>query len=253
MPKQLETFEMLRVTRNKIHLSDYNPRRISDSAKKKLKQGIKKHGFVQPIIVNRRTMRVVGGHQRLAAADEIMKSDDYEVNCAMIDVDEKEEVALNVFLNNPAAQGEWDTFALQDIAGMFPDIDFEKDFGFDQSEIELILGDTLKAIETREAAYIDPMKEAKKEAGKAEPQQEMNAEGYRQMKAEQREKEKERQADRHELSDHDYTLTVVFPNNQEKRDFMRKIRKEPKEQYVKSTVLLDIYNHVYDISVFGGT
>jgi hypothetical protein len=103
-----------------------------------------------------------------------------------------------------------------------------------------------------EAVYIDPVKEAKKEAGKSKPQQEMKPEDFRRMKAEQREKEKERQADRHELSDLDYTLTVVFPNNHEKRDFMRKIRKDPKEKYVKSTVLLDLYNRVYDISVFGG-
>jgi hypothetical protein len=75
-----------------------------------------------------------------------MKTDGYEINCAVIGVDEKEEVSINVFLNNPAAQGEWDTFALRDIAGMFPDIDFEKDLGFDQSEIELILGIRLKKL-----------------------------------------------------------------------------------------------------------
>jgi ParB-like chromosome segregation protein Spo0J len=59
MPKPLETYQMLTVKRNEIHLSDYNPRRISEGAKKKLKRNIKAHGFVQPIIINSRTMRVV--------------------------------------------------------------------------------------------------------------------------------------------------------------------------------------------------
>ena len=43
----------------------YNPRTISDEAMKGLSASIERFGLVQPIVWNRRTERVVGGHQRL--------------------------------------------------------------------------------------------------------------------------------------------------------------------------------------------
>jgi hypothetical protein len=254
-----EAFTIETVNRKDIDGAEYNPRKISESARKKLKKSLKEHGMVMPIVVNRRSMTIVSGHQRVFLLDDILRSDDYPMQVAMIDVDEKEEAVLNVSLNNQSLMGEWDVFALQDIKEMFPDIDYQ-DMGFDLSDIE-VMGlekeqeEALRGLENQ-AVYIDPMQEAKR-AAKQQPMEEegpqpLGAEDFRRMKAEQREKEKERTADKHELSDLDYVLQVVFPNNHEKRDFMRKIRKDPKEKYVKSTVLLDIYNHVYDISVFGG-
>jgi hypothetical protein len=72
------------------------------------------------------------------------------------------------------------------------------------------------------------------------------------MKKNQREKAKARDEDNpqdvHELSNLDYTLTVVFPNNREKADFMRKIRKDPKEKFIKSTIFYDISQGVYNLS-----
>jgi hypothetical protein len=105
----------------------------------------------------------------------------------------------------------------------------------------------------------DPVSEAKRAAnregsggenpGAAEP--EFSAGDFREAKKQAREAAKaENEAGMGAVDTADYTLTVVFPNNQEKRDFMRKIRKDPKEKYVKSAILLDLYNRVYDISVF---
>ena len=96
---KLENFTIEKINRNEIHGADYNPRKITESARKKLKQGMKKWGAVQPIIVNKRTMTIVGGHQRIDAMDQILRKNDYELSVAMIDVDEKDEVSLNVFLN----------------------------------------------------------------------------------------------------------------------------------------------------------
>ena len=194
-----------------------------------------------PIVVNRRTMAVVSGHQRLALLDDLIRKDDYPLQAAKIDIDEKEEAVLNVSLNNQSLMGEWDSFALQDIHGIFPDIDYVSDFGFDESEIEIMLGGMLKSEEAI-TTLIDPVKEAKK----------LGKEDFRQMKKEQREKRKqtdmENPQDAHELSGLDYTLTVVFPNNREKAEFMRKIKKDIKEKYIKSTVLYDISKGVYGIS-----
>ena len=237
-----EKFDIELIKRCDIHGADYNPRKISEVAKKKLKKSLKEYGLVQPIVVNRRTMTIVSGHQRVTILDDVIGKDDYPLKVAMIDVDEKQEAILNVQLNNQNLMGEWDTFALQDLHNIFPDIDFEGDFGFDESELDIMLGDIFKDTET-EAPIIDPMKEAKKE---------LNAEDYRQMKKDQRDKKKndlnENPADVHELSDLDYTLTIVFPNNRDKADFMKKIKKDPKEKFLKSNILFDISKGVYNLS-----
>jgi len=236
---KLESFTTETVNRMDIRGADYNPRKISESAKKKLRKKMREWGAVQPIVVNRRTMTIVGGHQRIDAMDSILRKDDYELTVAMIDVDEKQEAAINVFLNNPSAQGEWDTFALQDMKGIFPDLDFETDMGFDESDVRMMFG--RQEEETKLA----------EEQAKAE---EYTADHFRQAKKETRENAKRDngQGDSYNLADSDYVVQIVFPNNHEKREFMRKIRKKPEEKFLKSTVLLDIYNRVYDISVFGG-
>ena len=167
---KLENFEIVKVNRKDIHGADYNPRKISESARKKLRAGIKKYGIVQPVIVNKKTMNIVGGHQRITEMDTIIRKPDYELSITMIDVDEKNEVSINVFLNNQSAMGEWDTFALQDIKGIFPEIDFEIDMGFDVSDINILFGKQekeQKLIEEQTEAQeytADTFREAKKKA-----------------------------------------------------------------------------------------
>jgi ParB-like chromosome segregation protein Spo0J len=234
---KLENFTIETVKRQDIQGADYNPRKITDSARKKLKDGLKKWGMVQPIVVNKRTMTIVGGHQRIEAMDSLMRTSDYELSCAMVDLDEKDEVSLNVFLNNAAAQGEWDILALKDIGDIFPDIDFETDLGFDESDIAVMFGKQEKiqeAIEEQEKAQeftTDTFREAKK-------------------KSRQKAKAENEEGGSYNLADSDYVVQIVFNNNQEKHDFMRKIHKDPKEIYLKSTVLYDIASGKLDISVF---
>jgi hypothetical protein len=239
---EYERFWPERVKRSGIHGAPYNPRKISEAALKKLKQKIKKHGLVNPVTINRRTMNIVGGHQRIKDLDDLIRKPDYELTVAMIDCDEKEEATINVLLNNTSLQGEWDVFALEDLKNIFPDIDYTADFGFDESEIDIMFGDMFSggASGEAEALTADLMKEAKK------------AEDFRAMKKEQREKAKDENAEgkSFNLEDSDYTVTVVFPNNREKADFMRKIRKDAKEKYIKSSVIFDISNGVYNLSIF---
>jgi hypothetical protein len=235
-----EKFTVERVSRANIKGADYNPRKISEEARRKLKKSLKEHGLVMPIVVNRRSMTIVSGHQRVSLLDDIIRKDDYPLTVAFVDVDEKEEAVLNVSLNNQSLMGEWDTFALQDLHDIFPDIDFEADFGFDASEIDIMLGDFAKELE--ETPLIDPVKEAKKA--------ELSAEDFRQMKKDQRDKAKEENGEgrSYQLQDNDYVVQIVFPNNREKTDFMRKIRKDPKEKYIKSSVIFDIAHGAYDLS-----
>jgi len=249
---KLEAFTIEKVSRGDIQGADYNPRKITEAARKKLRAKLKQWGLLQPIIVNKRTMNIVGGHQRIGEMDAIIRKPGYELTVAMVDVDEKQEAAINVFLNNPSAQGEWDITALQGMKDIFPDIDFELDMGFDLSDIDVMMLETGKGAEDF-GIVKDAVSEAKKEAKREAQKSAETDEYFKEAKVEARQAAREENAAGNgSVETIDYTLTIVFPNNHEKREFMRKIRKKESEKFLKSTILLDIYNRVYDISVFGG-
>ena len=129
--------QSIELLRSSIHLAGYNPRTISEEAKKSLKRGIKKYGLLGGIIVNKRTgMTVVSGHQRLAVMDDLNKfpNNDYTIRVDVIDVDGKAEKELNILLNNPNAMGSWDYDALREL---IPDIDY-KDAGLTEEDLNLI-------------------------------------------------------------------------------------------------------------------
>lgn len=84
----------------------YNPRQIDEDSLSGLKASIKKFGYVEPIIWNKKSGYIVGGHQRLKALkDEGIE----EVDVVCVDLEETEEKALNVALNNKHIQGDWDS------------------------------------------------------------------------------------------------------------------------------------------------
>ena len=84
---------------DELKAAEYNPRkdlRPGDAEYEKLKRSIQEFGYVEPVIWNKRTGTVVGGHQRL----KVMKDLGYEeVDCVVVDLDEKKEKALNIALN----------------------------------------------------------------------------------------------------------------------------------------------------------
>jgi hypothetical protein len=80
-------------------------------ARKLLGENIKKNGLVIPLTYNIRTGNLVAGHQRLRdidAKEGYPKGGDYEMDVAVVDLDAKAEKELNIFLNNPNAQGSFD-------------------------------------------------------------------------------------------------------------------------------------------------
>lgn len=82
----------------------YNPRRIDAGAMAGLTASIERFGNVQPIVFNRRSGHVVGGHRRL----EVLRRKQVKVaEVVVVDLDSKEERALNIALNNPHIAGEF--------------------------------------------------------------------------------------------------------------------------------------------------
>lgn len=118
-----------------LNPAKYNPRKdlkAGDPEYEKLKKSIETFGYVEPVIWNKGTGNIVGGHQRLKILIEQGKT---EVDCVVVDIDESEEKALNVALNK--VSGDWDLPKLADLieqldADMF-DISLT---GFDMAEVE---------------------------------------------------------------------------------------------------------------------
>lgn len=81
---------------------------MTDKARKRLKEGIKKVGILGPIVWNETTGNIVGGHQRLSALDSINGGKDYTITVSAVQLTEAREREANILLNNPEAQGEWD-------------------------------------------------------------------------------------------------------------------------------------------------
>ena len=86
--------------------ADYNPRTITEEALTGLRESLRRFGLVQDIVWNQRSGNIVGGHQRW----QVMMADfgeDYEIEVKVVDLDDIQEKALNVALNNPHVAGEF--------------------------------------------------------------------------------------------------------------------------------------------------
>jgi len=74
----------------------YNPRKISDHYLEALRRSLRFVGTAEPIIVNERSGHIVGGHQRVKAAEsEGLES----LPVVHVDLDEPNEKQLNIALN----------------------------------------------------------------------------------------------------------------------------------------------------------
>ena len=100
---KLQGFTMMTVKRTDLQKAPYNPRTINDRNMKALKKSLEKNNLLQPIVWNKRTGNVVSGHQRLEALDSSARTDKYSLDVAVVDLDEKAEVAANMAA--PAANG----------------------------------------------------------------------------------------------------------------------------------------------------
>lgn len=137
----------------------YNPRRISEANKAKLKKSLGKNGLVGTVTWNRRTGNVVGGHQRLAAIDSLEGTKNYLLDVAVIDVDEADEKAINVALNNQQAMGDWDFEELGKL--LEGDVDLGA-MGFSDADVCNMFGD--RNAETRNAEHLMAMGESIRKA-----------------------------------------------------------------------------------------
>ncbi len=137
--------EIKKMQISQIQKADYNPRvelKPGDPAYEKLKNSIQTFGFCEPLIFNRRTSQLIGGHQRLAVLKDLGYT---EAEVVLIDLAPAHERACNVALNQ--VQGDWDEDKLSlllDELTKTPDFDVGLT-GFETEEISDILDRALAA------------------------------------------------------------------------------------------------------------
>jgi site-specific DNA-methyltransferase (adenine-specific) len=119
----------------------YNPRRIAPEQLAALRRSLRTFGVVEPVVANRRSGRIVGGHQRVRAAEaEGIET----LPVVWVDLDETGERQLNLALNR--ISGEWDEeklgALLLELSEAGADIALT---GFDDSELQKILAELRRA------------------------------------------------------------------------------------------------------------
>ena len=100
----------------------YNPRTSTKKQEKKLQESLTKFGVVEPIIFNKQTGYIVGGHFRVR---ELKKLGYKEVECVIVDLSEEDEKELNIRLNANTGEWEWDSLSAD------WDTDLLNDWGLD--------------------------------------------------------------------------------------------------------------------------
>ncbi|MVB09480.1 DNA methylase [Caprobacter fermentans] len=114
----MDSMQIQKVPAEKLNPAKYNPRRDlqpGDPEYEKLLRSVDEFGYVEPIIWNRRTGNIVGGHQRFKVLRQLGFD---EIDCVVVDMDEAREKALNIALNK--ISGDWDTAKLAEV---FKDIE----------------------------------------------------------------------------------------------------------------------------------
>lgn len=205
--------ETMTINRSELKEAAYNPRIIDDDALKRLRQGIQKHGLIGAAIVwNKRTGTVVSGHQRLKALDVLERRADYDLQVTVIDVSEREEKALNVQLNNPSMQGDWDI----DKLGVLFEVDelTAEELGFTPFDVDLMFGG-----DERFSELFNDTEEVTATKEQINKVREHRSEMMEQMKKDQ---------------SGDFYFTVVCESQEDKDEMLRKMSLPVSEMFVSS-------------------
>lgn len=86
----------------------YNPRQSTAKQEQHLKESLEKFGLVEPIIFNKQTGYIVGGHFRVR---ELKKMGVKQIECVVVDLNEDDEMELNIRLNANTGSWDWDALA----------------------------------------------------------------------------------------------------------------------------------------------
>ena len=101
---ELGICEVARMKLTELIPAEYNPRSISNKAFKGLGVSLSRFGLMEPIVWNRRTGNMVGGHQRFK---HLVEEGEEDTDVVVVDLDGTREVALNIALNSKHLRGRF--------------------------------------------------------------------------------------------------------------------------------------------------
>lgn len=149
-----------KISLEKLNPAKYNPRvelQKEDERYQRIKASIQEFGLVDPIIVNSKTMTIVGGHQRYNILKDLGMKD---ADCVLLELTEKQEKRLNLSLNKNS--GLWDETKLEEL---FEELNLSDEELFATGFTEEEITDLLKNNEEIQDDNFD-VKEALKEVEK---------------------------------------------------------------------------------------
>lgn len=100
--------EIIKKKLNELKPNPKNPRKSTTEQNENLRKSLEKFGVVEPIIWNKRSGYIVGGHFRVR---ELKKIGYKEVDCVVVNLTQEEEEELLIRLN--ANTGDWDVDLLK--------------------------------------------------------------------------------------------------------------------------------------------
>jgi DNA modification methylase len=118
----------------------YNPRKSNEKQEKHLKTSLEKFGVVEPIIFNKQTGFIVGGHFRVR---ELKKLGYKEVDCVIVDLSQEDEKELNIRLNANTGEwdwemiaNEWDSEQLEEWGLDIPEFEVKEEFSAEEDDFD---------------------------------------------------------------------------------------------------------------------
>jgi hypothetical protein len=211
---KFQKFEITTIPREQIKNALYNPRVIDQSARIRLKKSLSTDGLLEPLVWNKKTGNLISGHQRIAIMDDLEGTNQYLLTVSQLDVSDKKEKQLNIFFNNPKAQGNYDFEKLAEIfveesfnfeASGFDSVDFFEITGIEPKE------DKINNISTKDITdKISDIKSARK-------------------------KMKETADARDDVN---YYLNIVFQSSRDCDNFLEAFDLPKSERYIDGNILL---------------
>ena len=128
----MEKIKIERIPFKQMNLAPYNPHvslEPGDPMYDALKQSIETFGCVEPIVWNKRTGNIVGGHQRFKVAKDLGYTED---NVVIVDLEDTQEKSLNLALNK--VSGQWDNDKLAGVLEEMQKASIDA-IGFSEGEI----------------------------------------------------------------------------------------------------------------------
>ena len=135
--------EIRKIRLDELQPAKYNPRvdlKPNDIEYKAIENSIDSFGYIEPIVWNKRTGNIIGGHQRY----KILKAKGYtEAEVVVVDFDEDKEKAANLALNK--AVGLWDDVKVDELLKELSTTEWDmKMFNFDDFDLNTCVQDTDK-------------------------------------------------------------------------------------------------------------